>query len=343
MVYAHDSKSCLARDEGSSPSSGTNIVKQKIIAIVGPTASGKSALGVFLAQKLNGEIISADSRQVYKGLDIGTGKVTKKEMGGIPHHLLDVASPKRQFSASDFEKLARKAVEKIAAKNKLPIVVGGTGFYVDALLGRITLPEVPPNPQLRAKLEKKPVEQLFLMLQKQDPERAKTIEPNHKRRLIRALEIAVERSKSAAGGALQRDGAKPDQFSSRKIAYPETASFVKPYEILWLGINPPEVILRKKIHTRLLSRMDAGMLVEAKRLHKAGLSYKRMKELGLEYRSLAELLLSEVSKEEMLTRLEGAIKDYAKRQMRWFKRNPDIKWVSDKAEALRLAKAFISG
>jgi len=295
-----------------------SFVKQKVIAIVGPTASGKSALGVFLAQKLNGEIISADSRQVYRGLDIGTGKVTKKEMGGIPHHLLDVASPKRQFSASDFEKLACKAIGKIAAKNKLPIVVGGTGFYVDSLLGRITLPDVPPNPKLRARLEKKSVEQLLAMLQKKDPGRAQTIEPKHKRRLIRALEIA------------EALGTNPE---------PKTEDA---YDVLWIGLSPEEAALKRKIRARLLARMKAGMMNEAKKLHKSGLSYKRMKGLGLEYRSLAEYMLGEKTKEGMLASLEAAIRDYAKRQMRWFRRNPDIKWISGKAEALRLAKAFIS-
>lgn len=325
-------------------------MKPKVIAIVGPTASGKSALGVFLAQKLSGEIISADSRQVYKGLDIGTGKVSKKEMGGIPHHLLDVASPKRQFSASDFEKAGKKAIEKILKNKHTPIVVGGTGFYVDALLGRLTLPDVPPNPALRTKLEKKSVEQLFEMLKKKDPERAKTIEPKHKRRLIRAIEIAYGlrrnthlrvREFSAKNSLSPRADAlrSPSESTS---ATPERLLFAQP-EVLWLGINPGEKILHKKIHARLLARMKAGMLNEAKRLHKQGLSYKRMKELGLEYRSLAELLLGEVTQEEMLKRLESAINDYARRQMRWFKRNADIHWISNKSEALSLAKAFISG
>jgi tRNA dimethylallyltransferase len=202
--------------------------------------------------------------------------------------------------------------------------VGGTGFYVDTLLGRLTLPDVPPNPVLRTKLEKKSVTELFSMLKKLDPARAKTIEPGHKRRLIRAIEIATGRSKSTFVGALQRDGAKPEP------------------EILWLGINPAPEKLKESIHTRLLARMKTGMVKEAKRLHKAGLSYKRMKELGLEYRSLAELLLKEKDEHEMLEELERAINNYAKRQYRWFKRNKDIHWVTSKTEALRLAKGFIS-
>ncbi|MES2006949.1 MAG: tRNA (adenosine(37)-N6)-dimethylallyltransferase MiaA, partial [Patescibacteria group bacterium] len=294
-------------------------MKHKVIAIVGPTASGKSALGVFLAQKLGGEIISADSRQVYRGLNIGTGKVTKKEMGGIPHHLLDVASPKRIFSASDFEKLGQKAIEKILKEEKIPMVVGGTGFYVDTLLGRMTLPDVPPNPRLRAKLEKKTVEALFKELEIKDPERATTIEPKHKRRIIRALEIAAGRSKKKSEGDSHSATARARaNFQQKIMRTPEGLLFAQP-DILWLGIAPDEKVLHKKIHVRLLARMKAGMVSEAKRLHAQGLSYKRMKELGLEYRSLAELLLGEATKEEVLPRLEAAIRNYAKRQLTWFR------------------------
>ncbi len=318
----------------------------KIIAIVGPTASGKSALGVYLAQKLGGEIISADSRQVYRGLNIGTGKVTKREMGGIPHHLLDVANPKKQFSASDFEKAATRVISGLIyqATPKLPIVVGGTGLYVDVLLGRVELPDVPPNPALRAALEKKSVEHLFAMLKKKDPMRAKTIEPKHKRRLIRALEIASGQSKSILVGALERDGAKPEQFSSKKIAYPERIVFVQP-EVLWLGLDPGEKILKKNIHSRLLARMRAGMVAEAQKLHNPpagrGLSYKRMHELGLEYKFLGLYLEEKITKNELLEQLERAIYKYAKRQKTWFKRNKDILWVKSKTEALQKARRFV--
>src|SRR3989344_300310 len=144
------------------------VSKPKVIAIVGPTASGKSSLGIWLAKKLGGEIISADSRQVYKGLDIGTGKVTKKEMVGIPHHLLSVASPKKQFTVDDFVRLAEKAHSNILQNDRMTIVVGGTGLYVDMFLGRMAYPNVPPNPALRARLEKKSVAQLLAQLQKLD-------------------------------------------------------------------------------------------------------------------------------------------------------------------------------
>lgn len=306
-------------------------MKPKIIAVVGPTASGKTSLGIFLAKKLGGEIISADSRQVYKGLDIGTGKVTKKEMSGIPHHLLDVANPQKQFSVDDFVRLARPVLNGLIYQSKpiVPIVVGGTGFYVDALLGRVTLPNVPPNPKLRARLEKKNVGELFKMLQQEDPARAATIEPHHKRRLIRALEISY---------SPQRHTRSESRLAGQRRVCREELSL----DVLWLGINLPEARLRKNIHSRLFARISEGMLAEARRLHARGLSYRRMRELGLEYTYLADVLQHKISRREFEERLERAIWHYAKRQLRWFRRNPDIRWVTSRAGAARLAKEFLS-
>ena len=295
---------------------------QKIIAVVGPTASGKSALGTYLAQKLNGEIISADSRQVYKGLDIGTGKVTKKEMAGIPHHLLSVASPKKQFTVDGFVKQAEKALYVILQKARIAIVVGGTGLYVDMLLGRMAYPNVPPNLKLREQLEQQTTKQLFAQLKKLDPRRAANIEPNHKRRLIRAIEIA------------KAIGQSPDTRT--------TSTTNNKYNTLWLGLNPEYKKLKQNIRMRLFARIRTGMVAEAKRLHKQGLSYKRMAELGLEYRYLSLLLQNKITKQEFETQLERSIWQYAKRQMRWFKGNKDIRWVSGKSQALRLSKQFLS-
>ena len=293
--------------------------KQKLIAIVGPTASGKTALGIHLSQKLGGEVISCDSRQVYKGLDIGTGKATKKEMAGVPHHLLDIASPKRQFTVDDYVRLAHRAIGSVCQAGKVPVVVGGTGLYIDMLAGRMSYPNVPPNEKLRARLAEKTPAQLFATLEKADPARAKTIDPRNPRRLVRALEIAE------ALGASPAPAPNPN------------------FEVLWLGINPGEKKLRENIRKRLKSRMEAGMLAEARRLHKRGLSYRRMEELGLEYRYLARLMRGALTEREFLAELEQAIRGYAKRQNTWFKRNKDIRWVGGKAEALKLAKEFLSG
>src|SRR3989344_9692024 len=174
--------------------------KPKMIVIVGPTASGKSDIAVQLALRLSSGqakefgikgagVISADSRQVYKGLNIGTGKITKKEMQGVKHHLLDVANPSKQFTVSDFVNVTNETIVQIVTKNKLPIVCGGTGFYIDALLGDKQVPEEPPNLKLRKGLEKKPVDKLFEILQKLDPERSKNIDAKNPRRLVRAIEI----------------------------------------------------------------------------------------------------------------------------------------------------------
>lgn len=281
-------------------------MKTKLLVIVGPTASGKSALAVKMAKKLNGEVISADSRQVYTGFDIGTGKITKKEMRGVRHHLLDVASPKKTFTAHDFVIHAERAVRDIAGRGRLPILCGGTGLYIDALLGRVSLGDAERNDALRARLEKKTARQLFALLRKRDPARAKKMdtpsERNNKVRLIRALEIASQKTAKTRK-------ATPYEFDAE-----------------WIGIALPKTELRKRIQKRLAMRMRGGMVTEAKRLHARGLSYKRMRELGLEYRYLADYLEGRLDKSEMQKQLEAKIWQYAKRQMTYWKRNKKIKW-----------------
>lgn len=322
-------------------------LSRKILVILGPTASGKSDLAVVLAKKFNGEIISADSRQVYRGLDIGTGKVpllyarkkrasTKAStppilrMGGVPtwhgviHHLLDVASPKKQFSVADYQKLGRKALEAIWAKNKLPIICGGTGLYIDALINNTSLPDVPPDPELRAKLERLSVPELFKKLQKLDPARAKNIDPKNPRRLIRALEIV-----------LKTGAPVPAQHSNilENVGMSE-------YDILKIGIGINPEKLRERIRARLLKRMREGMVAEAKRLHQKGLSWKRMEELGLEYRYLSRYLRGLITKEEVLQKLETEIWRYAKRQMTWWKKDKNIVWIENKERALQEVKKW---
>ena len=166
-------------------------LKPKIVVVLGPTSSGKSALAVEIARKFNGEVISADSRQVYKGLNIGTGKITKKEMKGVPHYLLDVASAKKRFTVADFKILTEKTIDEILSRGKLPIICGGTGFYIEAVTKGITPPEVLPNKKLRAELEDKTNEQLFEILSKLDSKRAKNIDRNNPHRMIRSIELAT--------------------------------------------------------------------------------------------------------------------------------------------------------
>ncbi len=298
--------------------------KPKIIVILGPTSSGKSDLAVKLAQKFNGEVISADSRQVYKGLNIGTGKITKKEMKGVKHHLLDIANPRKKFTVSDFVKATNSTVVKIVARGKIPILCGGTAFYIDALLGDRQIPEVPINEKLRAKLERKSVEELFAILSDLDPERAKSIDRQNPRRLVRAIEICK---------AL---GSVPKQIASSQ------SDFRNKFEILKIGTKIDEAELRNRINKRLEKRLKQGMIAEAKGLHARGLTYKRMRELGLEYGALADLLENKITKEEMVARLQKEIWHYAKRQMTWWKKDQEILWIKPSPTiASQIIKEFL--
>lgn len=277
----------------------------KIIAVVGPTASGKSDLAVEIAKKFDGEIISADSRQVYKGMDIGSGKITKKEMKGIPHYLLDVADPKEIYNVADFKKMAENAIEYIIFKDKLPILCGGTNFYVQAVVDQLDLPKVKPNKKLRKELEKKTVGEMFKMLKKLDPERADSIDPKNPRRLVRAIEIVTELG-----------------------MVPLLNSDKNKYNVLQIGITLPQKTLDQKIYRRLYSRMKEGMLAEVKRLKKKGVSWKRLYDFGLEYKYLSLHLRGKLTKEEMLEQLYTAITQFSKRQMTWLKRDKRINWVN---------------
>lgn len=293
--------------------------KPKLIVIVGPTATGKSDLAVFLAQKINGEIISADSRQVYSGFDIGSGKITKREMQNVPHHLLDVADPKRTYTAARYVRDATKAIAGILQRGKIPVIVGGTGFYISALLSDTPLPAVPPNTALRKKLEKLSTEKLFALLKKKDPRRARRIDRFNRHRLIRALEIVTVLGKV------------PERTSGSA------------YETHIIGVTLPKEKLKKRIHDRLGARIKKGMVQEVQRLHTNGLSWKRLESFGLEYRHIARYLQKKISKEQMLLELEHDIRHYAKRQMTWFKRDKTIRWFSPKERATiaRAAKNFL--
>lgn len=283
--------------------------KPKVIVILGQTSSGKSDLAVKIAKRVGGEVISADSRQVYRGLNLGTGKITKREMKGVPHHLLNMADPKKQFSVAEYQKRTNSVIAEIVRRGKIPIICGGTGLYIDAMTNGIIFPEVPPNQKLRKQLYSKSVIALFEYLKKIDKNRAKNIkqknEQNNKVRIIRAIEIA------------KYLGRVP-KIKKKKLFY----QFIK------IGLYLPSEILKKKIEKRLLARIKAGMLQEARELHKNGLSWKRMEELGLEYRQLALFLQKKITKQEMIEKLNLEIYQYAKRQMTWFKRDKEIKWFN---------------
>ncbi len=304
----------------------------KLIVILGPTASGKTELSIKLAKKFNGEVVSADSRQVYKGMNIGTGKVTKKEMRGIPHYLLDIASPKKRFTVLQYQKLALKAINKIHKENKLPFLVGGTGFYIQSVVDGIVIPKVKPDWKLRAKLEKKNTEELFKILKKLDPKRAKSIDKNNRRRLIRALEIVIKTKKPVP--KLKKQPIKSD--------------------VLILGVKRNKKELETLIHKRLLKRLKDGMIAEVKKLRKSGLSWKRLEEFGLEYRFVARYLFTlqnfskknlggqkKLNYQEMIEKIQKESEHYTKRQMTWFKRDKRIRWIKNYKEAEKLVKNFL--
>jgi len=292
---------------------------KKIIVILGQTSSGKTELSVDLARKFNGEIISADSRQVYKGLDIGSGKVTKREMRGVPHYLLNVADLKKNFSVAQFKKRADKEIENILKRKRLPIIVGGTGFYIQAIVDNVVLPEVKPDLKLRKELEvllKKDKEvglkELIKRLKKLDSRRLKEIDLKNPRRLIRAIEIAAVLG---------------------EVPIVDIRHLPKKWEVLEIGIKVDDEVLKKRIEKRFRKRVRAGIVAEAEKIHKQGVSWKRMNEIGLAHKHIARYLKNKNSfknerfpKEEMI---QNSIKEewrYAKRQKTWFKRDKRIKW-----------------
>jgi len=304
--------------------------QNKIIVILGPTAVGKSAFAVKLAQKFNGEVISADSRQVYKGLDIGSGKVPRDKAKsyklkaksylykGIPHHLLDVASPKRIFTVAQYQKLAQKAINNIFKKNKVPIICGGTGFYIDALIYGCKFPEVAPQPKLRKQLEQKSTEELFKLLKKLDPKRAKTIEKKNPRRLIRAIEIATKIG---------------------RIPILSKKSF--PYPVLMFGIKKEKEELKKLIKKRFFKWLKQGFLKEVLKLKKSGLSWQRIEDFGIHYKTAAQYLKKEISDKEFIEKSLIGLQNYSKRQMTWFKKDKNIHWLKNPAQAYSLVKSFL--
>lgn len=281
------------------------MLKSKVIAIVGPTASGKSSLGDYLAKKINGEIISADSRQLYKGMAV----ISRAE----PGHMVGVADPRRQYSIGTYQKDAAKICSSILQNTRIPIVVGGAGLYADAFLRGWQLPKVAPNKKLRAALAKKSPAQLFAILQKLDPASAKRVDRHNPVRMIRAIEIA------------KTLGTVPSLVRE------------PPYRVLWLGLKES-----KNIRAGVEARLKLGMVAEAKKL-RAALSKKRFLELGFEFALLADYLDKKITKQELIVLITRGEEEYAKRQIRWFKRHTDIQWVNSKSQALKLTKEFLSG
>ena len=283
------------------------MVKRKtpLVVIVGQTASGKSDLAVRLAKHFGGEVISADSRQIYKEFNLTSGKITKDEMQGAPHHLLDVLSAKDgAFDAVKFATLAAQKVKDISACGKIPIIAGGTGFYIDVLLGRVKLDNVSADKTLRKKLESKSADELKEELNKLNPIALKKIDTQNKQKLIRRIELE-----------LHKEGKEKMQFLD-----------TDKYNVLWIGIAWDKETLRERIYKRLIERYKQGMCREAQVAHELGASWDFLESLGLEVKYCAKLIKSELSEEEFIETLFHKTWQYAKRQKTYWRRNENIRW-----------------
>lgn len=295
-------------------------MNNKILVICGPTATGKSVLAVELAKQFNGEIISADSRQVYRGLDIGSAKITEHATGGVPHHLIDVVDPTDVFTVSQFQSMTHDIIEDIYARGKLPILCGGTGMYISAIIDGIGFPEVPPNFELRGELEKMNVEQLVTRLEELDPRRASEIDRKNPVRLIRAIEIA------------ETLGSIPslNQNNSR-------------YHTLSIGLEVSKEELIKRIKERIDTRIPS-LFNEIENLNKNGVSFERLHSFGLEYRYGSEYIQGKITLQEFKDLLATKTWQFAKRQLTWFKANPQIHWFnpdSDKQKIVNMVQDFL--
>ncbi len=280
----------------------------KLVVLLGPTASGKSGLSITLAQHFNGEIISADSRQVYRGLDIGTAKVTSAEQALVPHHVLDVADPRDVYTVAQFQRDAISAINDILKRSHQPFLVGGSPHYIQAVVDNLDIPHIEPQPALRAQLEKRPMPELLQQLEKLDSRSAATIDRNNPRRVIRALEVCLVSGKPFS--------------QQRKMSEPL-------YQSLLLGIEWPREVLYRRIDERVDERMQQGMVQEVQRLLDEGISHQRLEALGLEYRYIIRWLTGAFENEdEMVQKLKYAIHDFTRRQLTWFRKEKRIVWMN---------------
>ena len=293
-------------------------MRGKLIAIMGTNASGKSGLGVALAARYGGEVVSADSRQVFRGLDLGSGKITPEETQGVPHHLIDVCQPGDFFSMADFQRLAYAAIDGILARQRVPFLVGGTGLYVDAVTDGYELSDRAPDLQLREKLETYDTPALYRMLKEKLSDT--DIDPKNRNRVMRAIE------------RIEADDYHPGRRSPR-------------YEVLKLGVTWPRELLKQRIDERLDRRLQQGMVQEVQGLLDRGVSVDFLMKLGLEYRYLTRYLQGELGYEQMVEELGNAIKKFAKRQMTWFRREENLHWLDmtqdPVAQAVPLIDAFL--
>lgn len=296
-------------------------VKDKLLVILGPTATGKTDIAIEVAKRFNGELISCDSRQVYTGLDIGTGKlpggeVEFKKFAGywiidqVKVHLYDIADPKEQFNAVRYADLAKNIITQIKRQKRLPIIVGGTGLYLKVLLNGLSNFPISTSPDLREELARESLIALQKKLSTLSPSLYQSLNPSekkNKRRLIRKIEIVL---------------ASTDHKNGSKLP-----GISKDFDILKIGMTSPRSLLYKRIDERVVKRVDQGMIEEGRKLVEDGLSTERMRQFGLEYKFLADLIEGGLTEEEFIKKLQLKIHQFAKRQLTWFKREDNVHWI----------------
>ena len=302
--------------------------KEKVIVICGPTASGKTALSIELAKQINGEIVSADSMQIYKDMDIGTAKPTQEEKQGIKHYLIDFVSPDERYSVADYKQDAKKAIREILKKGKVPIIVGGTGLYVDSLIYEIEYPNIEFDEKYREKLEKEVeengLEELYEKAKEIDIEAIKKISKNDKKRILRILEIYHATGKNKT----------EQEIESRKN---EVEFDYKVYALNWD---------REKLYERINKRVDImleqGLIEEVKNVYEKYNEFPTAMQ-GLGYKEVVEYLENKMSKEEMIEKIKQETRRYAKRQMTWFRKNKQTIWLNAEDEIQNNIEIILEG
>lgn len=290
-----------------------NLQKPPLIVIAGPTGVGKTKLSIALAKAVEGEIISADSMQVYRGMDIGTAKIKKEEMKGVLHHLIDIIEPWEEFSVALFQKLANEAIHSVYSRGKIPILAGGTGFYIQSVTNGIDFTKTQVNQSYRKELEMFAKEQgamaLHKMLEQADPEAARQIHANNIKRTIRALEFFNQ-----TGGQISEHNKEQKRRAS-------------PYALYYFVLDAPREILYRDIDRRVDKMMESGLLEEVVRLSQAGCKREFVSMQGLGYKELFAFLENEITKEEAVDRIKRDTRHFAKRQITWFKREEQAEWI----------------
>lgn len=305
---------------------------KKILAVAGPTASGKTALAIELAKRFSGEVVSCDSMQIYKGMNVGTAKPDAAEMCGIPHHMIDIAQPDKRFSVAEYCTMAREAIDDILDRKKLPILAGGTGLYMDSVLNNTDFKDFQGDEAFCTEMQRLAEEKgniaVYQLLEEKDAVAAQNIHPNNLRRIIRALEVCHVTGKTFT------------QVNAESIRKPV-------YDALILGIDTDRQLLYERIDRRVDIMLEKGLLDEVKKLKEAGIGRDTTAMQAIGYKELLDFLEGEISFDGAVDKIKQESRRYAKRQLTWFRRNSDINWVNigdEKAieEIMEKCKGFLN-